>query len=139
MNIRVMRAQSDKCQHPSVCASGMPAIHNWQGIDLCAWHSPFDSDREVFPYQDGEQITPESLLETGTAFERNMFGNARDEDYAVILGVTVHGDAGTDSWAFTEVRFTLLNNYQDHRLQQVQEWTVSSFLKSFSPMGFDFH
>lgn len=29
------------------CKSDLPAIHRWEGKDLCGFHSPFDSDHEV--------------------------------------------------------------------------------------------
>lgn len=137
MNVKVMRAQGDKCQHPSICASGAPAIHNWQGQDLCSYHSPFDSDRETFPYQDGERVTLEGLLATGNAFERNMFGHLDDDDYAVVLDVESHGDAGSDKWAYTEIKLTLMNHYQNpsRRLFDVVVWTIESFLQGFNPMG----
>lgn len=40
-------AIGDHCEFPR-CAGHLPAIHRFQGRDLCGYHSPFDSDKYIF-------------------------------------------------------------------------------------------
>ena len=65
----VEMAHETRCQHPSQCQSGLPAIHHWQGKDLCAFHSPFDSDTPTrsatpFPIKVGRRTVKWSRVST---------------------------------------------------------------------------